>query len=202
MKQLETCNDAIFNLERAIPDGKQIMKAYEDNLTPFINIQSRLGDVKLVSRKTMKNEPTTKSLYTELRSYSEGPVPRISNLIDQQIAELNKDVRTLLDKVRELEMELSGWKSSKQLSEATIERLSSSRHGIEADLQAGKQAFWPILRVPFEVLATIFRYAIRDAYDSYLKGKTTNYGMRPPIFNISQVCQRWRSITQSSSEFW
>jgi hypothetical protein len=195
--QLEVCNDAIFNLEIAIPDGKQIIRATEDNLSSFIDIQSRLGDIKVASQKTMKNESTTKNLYTDLRSWTDKSIMRISDLIDEQIEVLKKDVRTLWDKIRQLEMELSGWRSSKRLFETSIKHLGISFSDIETELQAGKQAFRPIWRIPSDVWVKIFELVIQQAQDTYLKDTPTSYGMRPPMFNLSQVCQHWRYLVRS-----
>jgi hypothetical protein len=195
--QLEVCNDAIFNLEIAIPEGKQIIRDTEDNLSSFIDIQSRLGDIKVASQKTMKNESTTKNLYTDLRSWTDKSIMRISDLIDEQIEVLKKDVRTLWDKIRQLEMELSGWRSSKRLSETSIKRLGVNFSDIETELQAGKQAFRPIWKIPSDVWVKIFEFFIQQAQDTYLEDTTTRYGMRPPMFNLSQVCQHWRYLVQS-----
>jgi hypothetical protein len=199
--QLQVCNNAIDNLEQAIPEGKQIIKANEDNLASFISIQSRLADIKLVTQKKMKNESSTKSLYNDFRSCSEKPVIRITDIIDEQIDALRKDVRTLWDKVRQLEMELSGWKSSKRLSENAIKRLTESHSGIEVDLKAGKEAFRPIWRVPSDAWVKIFGYAVQEVKEGYLK-TNNNYGMRPPLFNLSQVCQRWRYLVQNDPKLW
>jgi hypothetical protein len=77
--QLEMCNNAIFNLELAIPEGKQIIKATEHNLTSFLDIQSRLSDIKIATRKAMKNESTTRNLYTELRRWTDKSIMRVSD---------------------------------------------------------------------------------------------------------------------------
>jgi hypothetical protein len=200
--QLEMCNNAIFNLELAIPEGKQIIKATEDNLTSFIDIQSRLSEIKVATQKAMKNESTTQNLYTELRSWTDKSIMRVSDLIDNQIIALKRDVRTLWDKVCQLEMELSGWKSCKGLSETSIKHLGVSRSGLETELEAGKQAFRPIWKIPSDVWTKIFEHVIQQAKDAYLKDKMTSYGMRPPIFNLSQVCQRWRYLMQNDPKSW
>jgi hypothetical protein len=196
---LQVCNDAIFNLEIAVPEGKQIIRATEDNLSSFIDIQSRLGDIKVASQKTMKNESTTKNLYADLRSWTDKSIMRISDLIDEQIEVLKKDIRTLWDKIRQLEMELSGWRSSKILSETSIKRLGISFSDIENELQAGRQAFRPIRKVPSDVWIKIFELVIQQIQDTYLKDSTNSYGMRPPMFSLSQVCQHWRYLVQSDA---
>ncbi|PVF94686.1 hypothetical protein CPB86DRAFT_828454 [Serendipita vermifera] len=202
-EQLAICNNAISNLELAIPEGKEIIKAIEDNLVSLMALQSRLDGMKGIGSKAMKDEPTTKGLYTELRSCSETPVLRMSDMmIDEQIDALRQDVRTLWDKVRQLEMELSGWKSSKRLSESAIKRLNQSHSGIEVDLKAGREAFRPIWRMPSDAWGKIFTYVIQGTLDGYLKQNATVYGMRPPTFNLSQVSQRWRYLVHNDAELW
>jgi hypothetical protein len=200
--QLDLCSNAIFNLELALSEGKEIIKANEDSLTSLITIQSRLGDINSITQKEMKEEPSSKVIYTKLRDYSEKPVIRMSDLIDEQLGALREDVRALWDHVRQVEMELSGWISSKRLSEAVIKRLSDGRSGIEVDLKAAKQAFGPMRRIPSDVWVKIFHYAIQQARDEYMKGNTTGYGMRPPMYNLSQVCQRWRELVQNDPGSW
>jgi hypothetical protein len=200
--QLELCNNAISNLELALSEGKEIIKANEDSLASLITIQSRLGDINLITQKEMKGEPSSKIIYAKLRDYSEKPVIRMTDLIDEQLGALREDVRALWDHVRQVEMELSGWASSKRLSETVIKRLSDGRSGVEVDLKAAKQAFGPMRRITSEVWVKIFHYAIQQARDEYLKGNTTGYGMRPPMYNLSQVCQRWRELVQNDPGSW
>jgi hypothetical protein len=123
---LETCKDAIFNLELTLPEGKQILTATEDSLASLMNIQSHLNAIGLIEEKELKEEPMTKTLYSELRSYSQRPLKRLSEYIEDQISNLKADVRVIWDKVRGLEMELGGWKTSKRLSERAIQRLEAN----------------------------------------------------------------------------
>jgi hypothetical protein len=199
-EQLEICNSAIFNLELAIAEGRRLIKANEDNLSSFIAIRSR-SDIKPIEPTKMKDEPTTKSLYNELQGYSKNLAICTEDLIDAQIDAIRKDVRILSDKVYQLEIELSGWMSSENLSESVIKRLIDSRTAIRADLKAGRQAFRSIWKIPPELWAKIFRYSIQGTKDIYIK-TNDGYGMRPPMFNLSQVCQRWRYLVQSNVESW
>jgi hypothetical protein len=200
--QLEICNNAVFNLELALFEGKKIIKTNEDTLASLITIQSRLGEINSMMQKETKNEPTSKYIYADLRNYSEKPIMRMTNVIDEQLAPLRDEVRTLWDKVRQVEMELSGWMSSKRLSEAVIKRLNDNLFDIEKDLKVAKQAFQAIWRVPPDVWAKIFRYAIQQAQDEYLKRNPTDRGLRPPMFNISQVCHRWRDLVHNDPDSW
>ncbi|CAG8667058.1 17604_t:CDS:2, partial [Acaulospora colombiana] len=195
-KQLGTCDKAISNLELTIPEAKQILKANEDNLASLISIQTQLSTVGRIQEKALKNEPVTKTLYSEFRSYSKKPHERLSEHIDEQILALKRDVRVLWDKVRELEMELGGWKASKRLFQRAITRLNTSYSDIETDIKTGNEAFRPIWSIPSDVWVKILKYTIEEEKASYLVNQE-NIGMRPPVIKLSQVCQQWRYLVNS-----
>jgi hypothetical protein len=201
-KLLETCNNAIFNLELILPEGKQILTANEGSLASFLNIQSHLHTIELIEEKSLKEEPTTKTLYSELRNCSQKPLKGLSEYIDDQISNLKADVRVIWDKVRELEIELGGWKKSKRLLERAIKRLKANYSEVQADISLGNESFRAIWRMPSELWAKIFQYTIQEKLASYLKENQSNLGMRPPIFDLSQVCQNWKYIINGSPELW
>jgi hypothetical protein len=199
---LETCNNAIFNLEAMIPEGKEILKASEDSLTSLTKIKSYVQTVDIIQEKSLKEESGTMTLYSELRSYSKKPFSRLSKHVEEQVVALKSDVRVLWDKVRELEMELGSWKASKRLLQNTINRLTKTQSAINADIKAGNDAFRPIWKVSSDVWTRIFRHTIQEEFAGYLKENPTNRGMRPPIFNLSQICRTWRYIVHNAPELW
>jgi hypothetical protein len=201
-KLLETCNNAIFNLELILPEGKQMLTASEDSLASLVNILSHFNAIQRVEEKDLRDEPMTKNLYSELRSYSQKPLKRLSEYIEDQISNLKADVRVIWDKVRELEIELGGWKKSKRLSERAIKRLEANYSEIKADISLGNESFRAIWRMPSELWVKIFQYTIQGKLASYLKENQSNLGMRPPILDFSQVCQNWKYIVNCSPELW
>jgi hypothetical protein len=56
--------------------------------------------------------------------------------------------------------------------------------------------------MPSELWVKIFQYTIQGKLASYLKENQSNLGMRPPIFDLSQVCQNWKYIINGSPELW
>ncbi|PVF91033.1 hypothetical protein CPB86DRAFT_878721 [Serendipita vermifera] len=202
LKQLKTCDDAIFNLELTVPDAKQILQANENSLVALLNIQTQLNLVRRIQEKKLRNEPVTKTLYSEFLSCSKQPLARLSEHIDEQISALKSDVRSLWDKVRELEMELGSWNSSKRLFQRAIKRLNASHWDIEEDIKLAGDAFRSIWNVPSDVWVKIFQYTIEEERVNYLSGNRCNRGMRPPLFKLSQVCQRWRYLVNNEPSLW
>jgi hypothetical protein len=201
-KRMQTCDNAIFNLEATIPEAKQILKANEDSLTSLLNIRSRLNSVELIKEKTLKEESGTMKLCAEFRSYSKKPLGRLSKYIEDQITALKTDVRALWDKARELELELGSWKVSKRLLQRAISRLNAHCSEIQADIKAGNDTFRPIWNMPSDAWVRVFKYAIQEELAAYLKENPNNQGMRPPIFNLCQVCQSWRYVVHNAPELW
>lgn len=150
----------------------------------------------------MKEESLTTTLYSDLRSFSTKTSTRIADIVEVQVVKMERDVRTLLDKVCHLETELVGWKSTKRISEKTVKRLKATHLDIEEDLEESKDAFRPIWRMPSEVWVKIWKYVARQALDGYLKENPSNYGMKPPILNLSQVCSHWRYLVHNEPELW
>lgn len=146
--------------------------------------------------------PVNKVQYSEIRDYLVKPVKPIMNLVDEQIECLKREIRNLWDKVHHLEMELMGWKFSKGLSEKVIKRLEANRDDLLEELKHGENKFRPIWKVPSDVWSRIFGYYIQNALDGYLKENPKNLGMRPPIFNLSQVCQYWRYLIHNDTKAW
>jgi hypothetical protein len=201
-KLLQTCENAIFNLESTISEAKQILKANENSLASLLDIRSHLNSIELIPETNLKDESGTETLYSEFRSHSMKPSERLSEYIDEQIEGLQADIRILWDKLREIEMELGSWNASKRLLQRAITRLNTHYSEIQSDINAGKDGFRPIWKVPSEVWARVLRYHIQEELNSYLKGTSNNYGMRPPIFSISQVCQAWRYLIHNTPELW
>jgi hypothetical protein len=154
-KFLETCDNAIFNLELTIPEGKQILKANEDSLAYLMSIQFQVNAIEGIQEKALRDESATKTLYSELRRYSQKPLKRLSEYIDDHVSNLKTDVRVIWDKVRELEIELGGWKKSKRLLQRAINRLEASYSEVQADISVGNEAFRAIWRMPSDLWVKI-----------------------------------------------
>ncbi|CAG8621672.1 1078_t:CDS:2, partial [Acaulospora colombiana] len=200
--RLETCAKAIYNLELAIPEAKQLLKTHEDSLAAFINIQTLLNNIKLTQEETMKDESLTSTMYSDLRSFSTKTTTRTADLIDSQVIETRNNLRITLDKICHLELELAGWKSSKRRSEKTINRLKSNHLDIEDDIEESKDAFRSIWKISSDVWVKVWKYFVREALDDYLKKNPHDHGMKPPILTLSQVCSSWRRLVYNIPELW
>ncbi|PVF94685.1 hypothetical protein CPB86DRAFT_788833 [Serendipita vermifera] len=201
-EQLRACNVAISVLETDIPEGRKILAINENNLASLMKIQSHLTEIEASQQEMTKNIPINKAHYHELQGYLKRPISPILTLVNEQIMELTKELRTLWDTVRQLEMELAGWRSSKRLCERSIKRLSTGYEDLKEDLKAAREGLRPIWKVPSDVWAKIFEYSIEEVKAGYLKDNPQNRGMRLPTFNLSQVCQRWRYIVNGEPSLW
>jgi hypothetical protein len=56
--------------------------------------------------------------------------------------------------------------------------------------------------MPSDLWVKVFQYIIQEKLECYLKEDRSNLGMRPPTFDLSQVCQNWRYIISTSPELY
>jgi hypothetical protein len=202
-EKLEMTDIAIARLEADIPKGKALLATNENKLTSLMSLRSHLNSMDEVSQQEMAEQsPVNGSQYLEIQDCLGKTGELTLDLIDNYIENLKNEIRNLWDKVHQLETELIGWQFSKTLSEKAIKRLETSRDDLLEELKYAKYKFRSIWKVPSEVWTRIFEYAIQHATDSYLDGNPECNGMRPPIFNLSQVCQRWRYLVHNDPTAW
>jgi hypothetical protein len=65
--QITSCDNAIYNLEMAIPDGRKILKAYDDILSNLKSLTERLSDISPLLSWETKPEATSETLCGEFK---------------------------------------------------------------------------------------------------------------------------------------
>jgi hypothetical protein len=198
---LKACQLAISDHVDDIQKANSILKINKDNLASLTDIRSRLDQVKFSQNNIMNDESLIQETYSSLRVYLTIPLGPMLLQLGEQIDALGREIRTLWDKIRQLEAELVGWRTSKRLIEHTVKRIDANYSSIESDLRIARNPLRPIWRVPSEVWVKIFGDSIQEAKYRYLE-RQNNLGMRPPIFDLSQVCQSWRYLAHSTPELW
>jgi hypothetical protein len=201
-ERLEMTDIVIARLKVDIPKGKTLLAVNESKLSSLMNFRTHLNSMEVSQQEIAKQFPVNEAQYSEIQDYFGNPSELTMDLIDKYIENLKNKIRNLWDQVQQLETELTGWQFSKILSEKATQRLETNRDGLLEELKYAKYKFRSIWKVPSEVWTRIFGYAIQHATDSYLDGNQECIGMRPPIFNLSQVCQGWRYLVHNDATAW
>lgn len=136
-----------------------------------------------------------------MKNRVDAPVNRSSNVVGEQIDQLQKEVRNIRDKVRELELELEGWQRSCRLSTTTFQHLRESKAKIEEDMKEGQRLLSPISRVPSEVWVDIFRWSVQLEMEEYALDDSKT-PLRSCAFILSQVCCDWRNMVLQERNLW
>lgn len=190
-----------MNLEVSIPQGKKALEAHEENLTALIGIQSRLRGLSSAENVPLELEDHSRGLHQELKNRADAPVNRSSSVIDDQIDQLQKEIRSIQDKVRELELELKGWQRSHRLSTTTFQNLMENKEKMEEDMKEGRGLLSPIPRVPSEVWVDIFGRCVQLEMEEYALGDSM-VPLRSSAFILSQVCHDWRNMVLQERNLW
>lgn len=201
VKEVQICEKAITNLENAIPQGKKTLQSHEANLTSLIDIQTRLLVLREDGDLPMESEPHSLSLYDAMRNSGATTVSRSFTLVDEQIDILRQEVRELWDRVRDMEMELEGWKYSHKLSSTTLSDLLASKTHEETVLKGAKDSLKAIWIVPMEVWKSIFKMVVSSEMRDYLK-QNNEMPLRSSALVLSRVCRSWRVAMKKEPELW
>lgn len=199
--ELTICSNAISNLEAAIPQGKFALRNHEENLTGLMEIQSRLKTIEASKALKLNKESHSEGLYAEMRARFTKPVLRISTLIDEQIHTLKTEVRNIWDQVRELELELEGWKHSQDLALSSLNHLESSLSHLKDDLRKAKMLLSPIHNIPSDVWRFIFRFVVTTEAHEFLSTIPLE-PMASTAQRISHVCHKWHQIIHQEHDLW
>jgi hypothetical protein len=198
---IEMCHKAIANLEIAIPRGKDILKAHEDNLTALLEIQSRLLWLKQLDTLELELEPRSRRLYREVKTFGDAPLPRMLNSIDNEVKPLKEEVERLCDGVVALEKELEGWNSSLILFQCARNHLITSRTQLEGDLSTAIASLKIFLRIPAEIWRGIFRIAVSNELNEYLEERRIS-PLLSTAHTLIQVCASWRHMAMHDALLW
>jgi len=111
-----SCDNAIYNFELAIPDAKKILEMYDENLSTLKTQRKRITDISSLLSWNKKPEETSEALSKELIARFVIPAASSDRLVKDQIDSVTDKARNLLDKIRQLEMELDMWTLSRNFS--------------------------------------------------------------------------------------
>jgi hypothetical protein len=200
-KLLNACQLAISDHIDDIQKAESILQINKGNLASLTDIMSRLDQFKTSQTDILNDESLVQDIYSGLRVYLTMPCEPVLSQLDQQKRALEQEVRGLWDKIRQLEAELLAWKASKRLIQQTIAGIIANYSSIKSGLRMARDPLRPIWRVPSEVWVKVFSDIIGEAILGYLERKT-NLGMRPPVFDLSQVCRYWRHLVLNAPELW
>lgn len=194
--RITTCNNAISNLEQLIPMARNVLDAHEENLKALRSLKNRTNDILNLQPKS---ESTSEALLKEFQTIVVIPESGNDESLETKITKITRELRNLWDKFRHLEMDLEGWRLSRQLSKSALEYLTSTRLSIAKAIEEAKVAFSPLWRIPANVWASIFKLVLQETVSDYVKandGKT----FRPVVYVLSHVCYRWRSLIQGEAD--
>jgi hypothetical protein len=153
---IETCSKVIANLEMTIPRRKYALKLHQDNLTAFLEIRSRLLQLKQLdtSELELELEPCSGRLYPHVNALGYALILRLSKSIDREVKLLTEEVKKLLDIVVTLEKELERGKSSLFLFQCARRDLITSRMQLKEDISIVIGSLKTFLRVPVDIWRT------------------------------------------------
>lgn len=149
----------------------------------------------------MQSEPHSRGLYDAMRTTAATPVSRSYTVVDEQIDILRKEIRDLWDRVRDLEMELEGWRYSHKLSSTTLQDLITLRSREEIILKGAKDSMRPIWLMPTEVWKSIFKALASVELQDYLK-YNNEMPFRSTALTLSRVCKSWHQLVAIESSVW
>jgi hypothetical protein len=199
--QIMSCDNAIYNLELAIPDGRKLLKAYDDSLSTLNTLREQISDISSLLSWDMKPEETSEALCGELKECFIMRAANKGNLIQDQIELITTEVQRLCDKIRQLEMDLEMWRFSRKLSQSTLDHLTSTKNAIEEDIESAKSTFRALWKIPADIWVTIFDWVRREELNDYLK-RTDFKTLRPIIHVLSHICYSWRHIVDTEPLLW
>jgi hypothetical protein len=187
------CEEAMKNLEAAISEGRRVLKTDEDALTALLNIRSESSGSSEIGSIEIESEPSSQAIHSDSVQDASNLISQLKDTIENQITKMQSDVRSLWDKVRGLELELSSWKYSHELSINALQSLNAYKSAIEKDMRMANRIFRPIWRMPPEAWARVFKFVVEETERSYLSSND-NTRLLPPFLSLSQVCRTWRHI--------
>ncbi|KAG8820357.1 hypothetical protein FRC17_010188 [Serendipita sp. 399] len=199
--RIGTCQKAISNLEMAIPRGKATLQMHEANLTALLDIQLRFTNFRNLPDLEIEDDAYSSKLYRDMKAAGHAPILRSSRFINQQVDILTGEIRTLLDHIKNLDLELQGWKSSLQLSQTSLQTLTASITQTEATIDAAAAAFRPFLRFPAEIWQTIFQIVVHDEMEDYVKSNNQN-PLRSAALVLAHTCRLWRDLVYRDVTLW
>ena len=199
--QIISCDNAIYNLELAIPDGTKLLKAHDQNLSILKTLRERISDIPSLLSWETKPEEMSEELCAELKECLAMPAANNGEVIQDQLKLITTEVRRLCDKICQLEMDLEMWKFSRKLSQSSLDHLKSARNTIEEDIILAKSPFSAIWKIPTNVWAMIFDCVRREEMHNYVK-TTDLRTIRPIVHVLSHVCHSWRRIVDTEPLLW
>ena len=170
--------NAIYNLEMAIPDGRKIPKAHDENLSTFKTLRERISGISSLISWDTKPEETSEAFCDELKECFVMPAVKNVELIQDQIDLITAEARRLCDKILQLEMDSDMWRFSRKLSQSALDHLKSTRDTLEEDLKLAGSAFGAFWKIPTNVWVAIFDCVQREEMDDYLE--TVDFQISPP----------------------
>jgi hypothetical protein len=195
------CDNAIYNLELAILDGRKILEAHNKKISTLRNLKEQISDIPSLLSWETKPEETSESLCNEFKACFVIPAAKDGKKIQDQIDLATDELRKLLDKIRQLEMDLEMWKFSRKLSQPALDHLKSAISTIEEGIKSAVAAFRPLWKIPTNVWGTIFDCVRREELDDYLKNGDLK-ALRPVVHVLSHVCYSWRRIVETEPSLW
>lgn len=224
-ERTKECDDAIADLEAAIPEGKETLKMREENLANLLAIQTRVKERVVLSNSSSLSRGSRSEALQRLRSQITGPASIISGSLDDQLKEVRREVEQIGGSIAELEQELDKWWYLRSLSTATTEYLTMMKAKEEESLKKAqfddipkrekeeeslkkaqsdkipKRSSDSESQVPDSIWAKIFKLVLDTEYHDYIKSTSTT-PLRPLVYVISHVCRSWRSIVRDTAELW
>ncbi|KAG8819104.1 hypothetical protein FRC19_010101 [Serendipita sp. 401] len=196
--------NAISNLEAALPTVREALATYQGCLG---HIEAAQTDVsKLICKISldkldMKEEEDTCGLYEKFICLLSDYTTQCESKIDDQVELSRKETRRVQDLLRDMEMELEGWKSSHSLVTTSLKHLISNRARVEGEMQAARQALHPVRCIPSQVWIQVFRLAIDSELGDYMECNS-NVPLRSTPHVLSHVCKSWRRTILEEKKLW
>ncbi|KAG8801708.1 hypothetical protein FRC17_006576, partial [Serendipita sp. 399] len=192
--------NAISNLEAALPLVRDSLKTYRTCSEHLEAVQAGISDLilkKTTGKISMQAEEDSCGLYEKFNGLLSSYTNLFTKKIDEQVEQSHDEARRLQDLLRDMEMELDGWKSFHSLVANSLKHLISNKARVETEIQIAKHALHPIRRVPSQVFDQVIDVEFRD----YMQ-MNSNVPLRSTPHILSHVCQLWRKITMQESNLW
>jgi hypothetical protein len=111
-----------------------------------------------------------------------------------------KELERVTEEVERVARQLEELRVIQKFTAHGFSVLSKSRDDLNAAIARQKRILHPIRQLPDELLAQIFRTFWRSLEDDYLDEDTWRGSLR--CLFLGAVCQRWRTVAQSTREIW
>ncbi|KAG8824268.1 hypothetical protein FRC17_009135, partial [Serendipita sp. 399] len=196
--------NAISNLEAALPLVRDSLKTYRTCSEHLEATQAGISDLilKSTNRKiSMQAEEDSCGLYEKFNDLLSSYTNLFAKKINEQVEQSHDEARRLQDLLRDMEMELDGWKSFHSFVANSLKHLISNKARVEMEIQIAKHVLHPIRCVPSQVWIQVFGQIIDIEFGEYMQ-MNSNVPLRSTPHILSHVCQLWRKIVMQESRLW